>query len=1042
VTSCPVPLNAIATPHVVGCARFSVITPGCVRLEYAADRRFVDEPSLFAAGDRARLPQRPVRIEHAPKTGLVTIDTGVFRLHYEDDGRPFHPKNLEAELIQPADDFNRTESCRWWPGKPDPRNLGGTFSTLDGIVQAMPLPSGLLSRDGWHLVDDSRTPLLVDGWWRARHTQNTPPGSSCDWYLFGYGTNYRLALQSLAAVAGPVPLPPRFAFGSWYSRYWPYSAKDYRRIVDEYRDRGYPLDVLVLDMDWHRPGWTGWSWNRELLPDVEELLADLHARHLAVTVNLHPADGVAPHEDAYPQFMRALGRNPDSGETVPFDPWSATYVRALLDTVHEPLEAAGVDFYWLDWQQEIPGLPPELKANLLLWMNRNYFLHTGRGGRRGISFSRWGGLGDHRHPIHFSGDAHTGWEALAFQIPFSLASGNVGLFFWSHDIGGHLGPRNEECYTRWVQWGALSANVRLHSMRAEALDRRPWSYPSWSQRSTSIAFALRAQLMPYIYGSAASACAETIPLLRPLYLDHPEAEKAYQNQHQYLLGRDLLVAPVVVAGVGERRVAEQVVWFPPDALWWHWLTGERFEGGREHAVWSDIDEMPLFARGGVVLPLQLSERARDDKGNDNGMSAPIGEAVLLRVYPGREGTRSVSRLYEDDGATTAYQKGAYAQTFFHYQQDNGQVTIEIGPREGASDLPGLPAMRAYLIELAGTGAAARVLVDGRPARVDYDERRRTNVVTLPARPATERRTVEARIAASDGSLEGLRATTRRMAEAEPTIAFRGDERDRHALMSDGLAVVVNGATEGVDARAIWICDEGGRIDRGRVDYRIVDEGSDGACDPRAAGTGHLSIGAPLRVCDAHLPPLDGLRGAADRRRIFEAHFSVAGQAKVVRRVMHWARGVPMRRWNLTNDEGGTTGLGVVEADAAGTLDVPTFEIPPGEATTSEKAGKCRCRLSTLFYCSKDQRATLIVTTSPGTEVRVWLGGEALGLPAPDRRGARLVKVDVGHGNHRLRVELLTTGPRASLSVRWKAAWTIVQQDLFDHHDWTWPAALP
>src|ERR1051325_3063188 len=194
-----------------------------------------------------------------------------------------------------------------------------------------------------------------------------------------------------------------------------------------------------------------------------------------------------------------------------------------------------------------------------------------------MSFSRWAGWGDHRHPIHFSGDASTSFPMLAFEVPFTSTAGNVGCFFWSHDIGGHQRGRNEESYARWAQFGAFTAALRSHSTRDPTMDRRPWTYPRWAEDSMRISFHLRSRFFPYTYSSAAEACAESLPLLRPMYLDYPTVESAYHQPQQYFYGDHLLVAPIAEAGAGPRRLGRQVVWFP-EGRWYNFFSNERFDG--------------------------------------------------------------------------------------------------------------------------------------------------------------------------------------------------------------------------------------------------------------------------------------------------------------------------------------------------------------------------------------------------------------------------------------------------------------------------------
>lgn len=729
--------------------RITVIAPECLRIEYAPQGGFVDLPSLFAVNGPmgsapVDAPWRDMRTAHADAGAPpIILETERVRIEYHPDGRPPHAGNMRAFIAHPyppGDVPQMDGRVLWTPHAPNIHNLGGTLTTLDGLRGAAPLGDGLLARDGWSLIDDSRMHLLADG--RPVPRDAAGFGGNTDWYLFAYGADYRAGLAALASIAGGVPLPRRCALGSWFSRYWPYTSAEFRGIVEEYNAHGFPLDVMVLDMDWHREGWTGWSWNRELIPDPEDLLSWMHAQGLAVTLNLHPAEGVGPHEDRYAAFMHALGREPD-GSRVPFDAGDSEYMRALFEEVHRPLEsteaprgrsggdqdrshaAPGVDFWWLDWQQDeytrsVPGLTN------LRWLNHLYFQHTRREpgvlgpsdpGRRGLSFSRWAGLGDHRHPVHFSGDAHTGWPMLAFQVRMTAVAGNVGCFYWSHDIGGHFGPRFEEATTRWIQFGALSPVLRLHSARTAVLDRRPWTYEERFCDAMRSAFQLRSRLFPYLYTAAADSSRRTVPLLRPMFIDHGDRDLAYRVPHQYMLGDDLLAAPIVEAGLGEQCLAARHVYFPGDAFF-DLETGERHQAESEAIVAASIDRVPLFARAGTpILMRPVSMRMTTE---------PIRELVV-RCFPGAEGQTGEAQLIEDDGVSLAHTNGASAITPVRISwstaaSDEGVTTlravVRIGPTSGS--FAGQLDARAVTIELGATSAIDIAQVDGRRAMATSD----------------------------------------------------------------------------------------------------------------------------------------------------------------------------------------------------------------------------------------------------------------------------------------------------------------------------------
>ena len=728
---------------VLGPARFTFVTAHCVRLEYAPAYGFVDAPSLFASARTASTPLTDVR----QKGRRWLIETATLCLEYLPDGRPFHAGNLRVNL-------RGKSPVTWVPRAKNPGNLGGPAPTLDEVGEPFPLPDGLLSRDGWYLIDDSGKAIFQDGWIAPR-PGGPPPDSvasqresarnpDLDWYLFVYAHDFRGALASLAAVSGRVPMPRRHVLGSWYCRWHRYTADDFRGIVREYKEHDFPIDVLVMDMDWHTQndartgyghacslGWTGYTWNHALLPDPAGLLREFKQDGIYVTLNDHPADGMRAHEAGYKTFLRRMG--PGTPAALPFDAGNRRYMEAFFAAAHEPLERQGVDFWWLDWQQNyiypwvlgVPGL------RHLTWLNHLYYQRARRDGRRGQSFSRWGGWGDHRNPTQFSGDARACWAMLEFEVPFTVASGNAGCFFWAHDAGGFNGERDPETFTRWVQFCAFSASLRLHSV-GDDLDRRPWL---WGKKFTDAmrkAYHLRVELFPYLYTAVRQCHDETVPLLRPMYLDHPHAEEAYGYPGQYLLGDHLLVAPVTAAGQGPRCTAQKEVWFPPGE-WFHLQTGERVAGGAVRSVTAEIDQVPVYVRGGVPIPMQPYTPR---------MTSATLPLLRVRCYPGQAGA---SELYEDDGQTEGYLQGHCARTALTYRQEGNVVQVSIGAARGT--YPGQTKRRACLVELVGLGKVREASVDGKPAGFTYERRSPTTVVEVPVRPVSS--AVEVRVTLED-----------------------------------------------------------------------------------------------------------------------------------------------------------------------------------------------------------------------------------------------------------------------------------------------------
>ena len=505
---------------VSGQARFTVLAPRLIRMEWSGASEFEDRASLVFINRRQPVPP----FTSVVKGGWLTITTDMLTLRYKTGSGAFTASNLEVRFT-----LNGAPVV-WHPGLEDTGNLLGTTRTLDGVNgPATKLEPGLISRDGWVVVDDS-TRLLYDGsdwpWVTPRPPLDTarggrepvegPVGKRQDLYFFGYGHDYRGALADFTKVAGRIPMPPRFAFGIWWSRYWAYTDEEFEQLVREFEARTLPLDVLVVDMDWHltfggawdnnpkdqsghTKGWTGFTWDKNYFPDPAGFLDWTDAHGLRTPLNLHPASGIQPWESQYPAMAKAMGIDPASQKFVPFDIVDKKFATSFFDLVIHPLEQQGVDFWWLDWQQSdktsLEGINPTW------WLNYAFFTDMERQGkRRPLIFHRWGGLGNHRYEIGFSGDTYSTWQSLAYQPYFTATAANVGFGYWSHDIGGHMnGPVEPELYTRWIQFGVFSPILRTHTTKNPGAERRIWAYPPEFSDAMREAFLLRSSLIPYIY---------------------------------------------------------------------------------------------------------------------------------------------------------------------------------------------------------------------------------------------------------------------------------------------------------------------------------------------------------------------------------------------------------------------------------------------------------------------------------------------------------------------------------------------------------------
>ncbi|MBV9594732.1 MAG: DUF5110 domain-containing protein [Actinobacteria bacterium] len=705
------PLADPAAMVIAGRARFTVLTARLVRMEYSPEGCFEDRSTYAFPNRRAAVP----RFDLQQQGSRTAIDTGALRLTYTDDGRAFDAGNLTIELL----DHPRT---RWCPGQLASGNLGGARRTVDRCRGEAALELGLVSRDGWALIEDSDGIVFSAGGAWVEPRAHVQPAH--DWYFFGYGHDYPAAVSEYTRFGGSIPLVPRWVLGAWWSRYWPYRDADVRELVEQFRARGFPLDVFVIDMDWHTAdSWTGYTWNRELFPDPAGLLSWLHEQGLRVTLNLHPALGVQSFEDAYPAVAHALGIEPATRTAVPFRITDRDFVRAYFELVHHPLEDEGVDFWWMDWQQgrssELAGLDP------LPWLNHLHFQDIARRpGRRGVDFSRWGGLGSHRYPVGFSGDSYAQWSALQFQPRYTAAGANVAYSWWSHDIGGHAGADDPELYARWVQFGALSPVLRPHSNNHQWSERRPWMFGDEVTEVVRAAFEMRYRMIPYLYSAARVAADTGISIVRPMSWLAPENDSAYLARHQYLLGDSLLAAPAVHPADPTTGRARVDVWVP-EGRWFERETGESFTGPRWVRLLAALRDVPQLVPEGAVLP--LAEPAAH-----TGLLDP--DHLLLSVFPGPAGT---ARVYEDAGDGLGYRDGRFAWTSVRAAcLDGSNARVLVEPAVGAGEFT--ERERRVTVVWEHTHRPSEVHVDGEPsASWTYDSDRRRTIVEIGPRPRIE-----------------------------------------------------------------------------------------------------------------------------------------------------------------------------------------------------------------------------------------------------------------------------------------------------------------
>lgn len=623
--------------------RITVLTDRLFRIEKAADKSFCDEATQ-AIWFR---DTPPVDFTTQAVSDKLIIKTAKAELYCTDEICDFR-----IVLDDGEHDITNTG------------NLLGTYRTLDccdadiyinsekNIKAPIQLGFGIASRSGVAVYDDSASLILTeDGTLNSRSPET-------DLYVFGYGKDYRGALQALYRICGKAPLIPRFALGNWWSRYHAYTDHEYLQTMDRLSKRRIPLTVATVDMDWHwsetvdehfhitesgkndeyhgfpARGWTGYSWNTDLFPDYKAFLTELHKRGLHVTLNLHPARGVRYFEDRYKEMAEACGYDPESERCVAFDFTSDDFINAYFRILHKPYEHDGVDFWWIDWQQgtktALAGLDP-------LWALNHYHTLDSAKEHMPLILSRYAGIGSHRYPLGFSGDTFVTWETLAYLPYFTANATNAGYTWWSHDIGGHMaGIKDDELYVRFVQFGVFSPINRLHCTDSVLSTKEPSVYMNGMGLIAEEFLRLRHRLIPYLYSASYENTCFGLALIEPLYYRYPDIDEAYEYRTEYFFGPSLLVSPITKKSDMSGLSSAQV--YLPEGHWTDIFTGDEYDGGRSVLCFRWADTIPVFASSGSFVVL-------DGREYTNNPDEP--DELEVRAY---SGTGSYT-LHEDDKCT-------------------------------------------------------------------------------------------------------------------------------------------------------------------------------------------------------------------------------------------------------------------------------------------------------------------------------------------------------------------------------------------------------
>jgi alpha-glucosidase (family GH31 glycosyl hydrolase) len=531
-------------------------------------------------------------------------------------------------------------------------------------------------------------------------------------------TDPKVIVGDFARITGLAELPPLWSFGYMQSHRTLGGSDEVLGIARTFREKQLPCDALIyLGTEFTPSGWNTrngeFEWKKENFPEPAKMVQQLHDQHFKVVLHIviegrRMSGGVSDPctpEKAVPSGRTADNRWPDDRAVPCYWPY------------HQPLMDVGVDGWWPD-QGDGLDAPSRLARIRMYWEGPQQY----RPNERPFALHRNGYVGMQRYGAFlWSGDVYSTWETLKTHVPVAINTALSGIPFWGTDIGGFV-PTPEytgELHVRWLQFGTFCPSFRAHGRTWHL--RLPWGWNTGELGHEEVTgytggaghpdpselhnarvepivkkyLELRYQLLPYTYSVAKETTESGLPMIRALWLHHPDDPAAVRRGDQFLWGRDLLVSPVVEKGATTRQL------YLPRGAWFDFWTEERINGGREIERAVDLETMPLHVRAGSILPLGPVRQYVDQT---------VDGPMTLIVYPGADGA---AVLYEDDGRSFDYRKGEAMKLEVAWRDRERTFAIRLASASRMRP----PSPRRLVVRVAGSQMLRNVLFQGAPVEV-------------------------------------------------------------------------------------------------------------------------------------------------------------------------------------------------------------------------------------------------------------------------------------------------------------------------------------
>lgn len=671
------------------------------------------------SGDLATLTTARLVITLSSASGNLTFKTAAGETLLREN--PSLPRTYDSGLQQPAGTFQIED--RFLPEATEAvyglgQHQSGQYNYRGSVVElaqnntdvAIPL---LVSSKGYGLLWNTASLSYVDNRFPRDLTIQSLAADQVDYYLF-YGPEMDKVIHEYRSLTGHAPLFPEWAYGLFQSKDRYRSQAEMLDIARQYRARHIPMDAIVQDWYWWKPGGEGDPVFNENYTDVPAELRTLHDEHV------HAMISVWGMMDAGAQNLQAIEQQ---GFEIPgthvYDATNPAARDFYWNRLPGKLFAQGWDAFWLD-SSEPEEYWPHVGDAILRYKNLHIgsgleytniypFAHTAGAAehwkqanpeKRVFLLTRSAFMGQQRNGATvWSGDVYSTWWALRRQLAAGLNFALSGYPYWTTDIGGyeqaHDGDANQpayqELYTRWFEFGAFCPVFRTHGHRDH---NELWTYDRVYPALLAID-RLRYRLLPYIYSLAWKVTSEDYTIQRPLVMDFRSDPATWEISDEFLFGPAILVSPVL-----REHATERTVYLPAGVSWYDFWSGKRNGGGMATTVAAPLERIPLAVRAGSILPL----------GPAIEYAGQAADPIELRIYPGANGDFN---LYEDEGDSYRYEQGAHTIIPIHW--DDGSRTLTVEARVGK--YPGMASGHIFNVVMVSSGHGTGAEAADRPDRV-------------------------------------------------------------------------------------------------------------------------------------------------------------------------------------------------------------------------------------------------------------------------------------------------------------------------------------